>query len=128
MTNHIQANRDYYEDTVRPGYTPYVYPHPLTQELVLSGAPGDQTLSLAWQVRTILPLTTTWTIDYTGPGGVESPVTGLSGEVRVYTLTGLTNYAWYTVTLTAVGTAPRLTDTVRLMPTDRFTYLPAVRK
>jgi len=27
---HIVANRDYYNDTQRPGYTPYTYPHPLT--------------------------------------------------------------------------------------------------
>jgi len=26
---HIQANRDYYDNTQKPGYTPYVYPHPL---------------------------------------------------------------------------------------------------
>jgi hypothetical protein len=26
---HVKINRDYYEDTQRPGYTPYVYPHPL---------------------------------------------------------------------------------------------------
>ena len=26
---HIQANRDYYNDKSRPGYTPYQYPHPL---------------------------------------------------------------------------------------------------
>jgi hypothetical protein len=27
----VQANRDYFNDTMRPGYAPYVYPHPLTQ-------------------------------------------------------------------------------------------------
>ena len=27
---HIQENRDYYNDTPRPDYTPYTYPHPLT--------------------------------------------------------------------------------------------------
>jgi hypothetical protein len=26
---HIKANRDYFNDTVRPGYVPYTYPHPL---------------------------------------------------------------------------------------------------
>ena len=29
--DHIQENRDYFNDTPRPGYTPYVYPHPLVQ-------------------------------------------------------------------------------------------------
>ncbi len=29
--DHIKENRDYYNDTQKPGYTPYTYPHPLTQ-------------------------------------------------------------------------------------------------
>ena len=27
---HIKENRDYYNNTVKPGYVPYAYPHPLT--------------------------------------------------------------------------------------------------
>lgn len=29
LTNFIKPNRDYFEDTAKPGYTPLVYPHPL---------------------------------------------------------------------------------------------------
>lgn len=29
MRDHIQEGRDYFNDTQKPGYTPYVYPHPL---------------------------------------------------------------------------------------------------
>jgi hypothetical protein len=29
--NHIQSGRDYYNNTAKPGYTPYTYPHPLVQ-------------------------------------------------------------------------------------------------
>ena len=29
--NYIVANRDYFTNTSKPGYTPYTYPHPLTQ-------------------------------------------------------------------------------------------------
>jgi hypothetical protein len=48
---------------------------------------------------------------------------------RVYTLTGLSNYTWYTVTLNAMlNNTPFLTDSVRLMPTDIFVYLPLVLK
>ncbi len=32
--DHIQENRDYYNDTQRPGYAPYEYPHPLTLTLL----------------------------------------------------------------------------------------------
>ena len=30
--NYIQLNRDYFNGLAKPGYTPYVYPHPLTQD------------------------------------------------------------------------------------------------
>lgn len=30
-SNHIRANRDYFDHTVKPGYTAYPYPHPLTR-------------------------------------------------------------------------------------------------
>ncbi|MCK4233683.1 T9SS type A sorting domain-containing protein [candidate division WOR-3 bacterium] len=32
MGEHIQENRDYYNDTQRPGYSPYTYPHPLVTD------------------------------------------------------------------------------------------------
>jgi hypothetical protein len=48
---------------------------------------------------------------------------------RTFTLTGLTNYVWYNVTLNAMldGTS-WLTDTITAMPTDRLVYLPLVLK
>jgi hypothetical protein len=127
MTYHIQEGRDFYNDTSRPGYTPYVYPHPLTWELVLIGSPDDETIHLDWTVHAYLPPTSTWRIDYyseTTPSAVSH--TNIVSPTRAYTLTGLTNYTWYTVTLTAVGTTSALTDTVHAMPTDRFVYLPLV--
>ena len=30
VADHIKENRDYYNDTKKPGYSPYTYPHPLT--------------------------------------------------------------------------------------------------
>jgi hypothetical protein len=128
MDHHIQEGRDYYNDTPRPGYTPYVYPHPLTEELVLTGKPGDETIYLDWTVHAYLPPTSTWRITYyseTAP----SPVihAGIVSPTRAYTLTGLINYEWYTVTLNAiVDSTPILTDTVRVMPTDIFVHLPLV--
>lgn len=40
MTDHIQAGRDYFDETERPGYTPYVYPHPLNDGSAGGGAAG----------------------------------------------------------------------------------------
>jgi hypothetical protein len=93
--------------------------------LTLSGTSGNQVIQLTWEVNTTLPSTTTWTISYAGPAGDEpSPIEGIPSETRAYTLTGLTNYEWYTVTLTTVGVTPILSDTVSVMPTDRLIVLP----
>ena len=122
---HIQENRDFFNDTLRPGYTPYPYPHPLTQELDLAGTAAHQSIFLTWTLDTSLPLTTTWDLVYLGPVGDQpSPILGLPAATRAYTLTGLTNYAWYTITLNT--TPPLLTDTIRLMPTDQLDYLPII--
>lgn len=97
--------------------------------LTLSGSAGNGMISLAWVVNVTLPVSTTWTIAYTGPAGDQpSPITGIAEPARSYTLTGLTNYAWYDVTLTAVGTSPVLSDTIHRMPTDKLVFLPLVRK
>ena len=87
--------------------------------------PGDQAIYLSWTVNVTLPATTTWTIAYDGPAGVPpSPIIGLAEPTRSYTLTGLTNYTWYTVTLTT--DPPMLTDTVSVMPTNVLLYMPLV--
>jgi hypothetical protein len=130
MTHHIQEGRDYHNDTPRPGYTPYEYPHPLTQDLVLSGAPADEAIHLNWSVAawTYLPPTTTWQITYTSQTGTLYPaITGIISPTRAYTLTGLANYQWYTVTLRAmVGATSILSGSVRVMPTGILVYLPLV--
>ena len=52
-----------------------------------------------------------------------------SSASRAYTLTNLTNYEWYTVTLNAMlDTTVLYSDTVTVMPTDRFVYLPVLLK
>jgi hypothetical protein len=98
--------------------------------LALNGSVDDQTLRLNWQVNVTLPVTSTWRIAYDGPTGDEaSPITGIIGPTPVYTLTGLTNYTWYTVTLNAMlGSTPWLTDSLQAKPTDIFEYLPVIQK
>ena len=94
------------------------------------GISADQSIHLGWRANITLPLTTTWTISYDGPAGsLSSPITGLPEPTRLYTLTGLTDYTPYTVTLNAMlDNTPFLTDTVTVMPTDNAIYLPSVLK
>jgi hypothetical protein len=124
---HVVEGRDFING-VRPGYTPYVYPHPLTWELDLHGAPGDGAIQLDWSMHAYLSPTSTWRITYyseTAPAPVT--YTNIVSPTRAYTLPGLTNYEWYTVTLNAmVDATPILTDTVRVMPTNLFVHLPLV--
>ena len=98
--------------------------------LQLHGTPANQAIHLFWTISGTLPATTTWQIDYqSAAGSMYPPFTGILSPTRAYTLTDLTNYTWYTVTLNAmIDATPFLTDTVRVMPTDRFVYLPLVSK
>lgn len=98
--------------------------------LALRGFPGDRRIHLAWTIDVTPPTTATWQLDYDGPLGDEpAPITGIAGSSRAYTLTGLTNYAWYTITLNAMlDSSPWLTDTISLMPSDILVYLPLVSK
>jgi hypothetical protein len=126
---HIQEGRDFFNAS-KPGYTPYVYPHPLTWELDLHGTPAEGAIHLDWAVHAYLPPTSTWRITYYGET-VPSPVVEtetLTNTARAYPLTGLTNYEPYTVTLSTVGVTPPLSDTVTVMPTDIFVYLPVALK
>jgi len=99
-------------------------------ELVLNGTPADQSIHLTWTVTGDLPATSTWQIDcQSQTGTLYTPITGLISTTRAYPLTSLTNYTWYTVTLSGMlESTPFLTDTVKIMPTDIFIYLPIVLK
>jgi parallel beta-helix repeat protein len=96
--------------------------------LELHGTPSDGTIHLTWEVNATLPSATDWRIAYEGgPGNPPSPISDIISPTRAYTLTGLSNYVWYTVTLNAMlDSTPFLTDTVRVMPTDIFVHLPLV--
>jgi len=98
--------------------------------LALHAGPADHAIHLSWAVNTTLPPTTTWRIIYTGPSGdPASPITGLPEPTRSQSLTGLTNYTLYSVTVNAMldGT-PVLTETVTAMPTDRLVVLPQIAR
>jgi hypothetical protein len=99
-------------------------------ELVLHSTSGDGALYLTWIVNVTLPATSTWLIDYRSQSGtLYTPITGITGTARAYTLVGLTNHVWYTVTLNAMaGGTPLLTDTIHAMPMGHFVYLPLILK
>jgi hypothetical protein len=91
------------------------------EPLALHGAPGNQIIYLDWRINITLPASATWRIT-TYSQTITSTLTATVplSTTRAYTLTNLTNYTWYTVTLNAMaGTTPILTDTVRVMPTDQ---------
>ncbi|MFZ6028749.1 MAG: hypothetical protein ACOYYS_13620 [Chloroflexota bacterium] len=93
--------------------------------LTLNGMPGNRAVTLNWHLDGTLPATTTWTIAYEGPAGDQpSPIAALPEATRTYELTGLSNYTWYTITLTT--DPPLLADSIRIMPTNRAIYLPLV--
>jgi hypothetical protein len=100
-------------------------------DLELWGAPADQQIRLDWRVNNVtLPISTTWTISYQGSAGDEpSPISGIISPTRTYSLTGLSNYEWYTVTLSGmVAETEILSDTVAVMPTDMFIHLPLIQR
>jgi len=109
---------------------PHYGPRPVDESppLTLSASPADQAIHLTWTVNTTLLPTSTWQIDYYSQT-VTSPLskTNIISPTRAYSLAGLTNYTWYTVTLNGMlDSTPFLTDTVRVMPTDIFVYLPLI--
>lgn len=101
-----------------------------TASLTLHASPGDERIALAWEVNTVLSPTTTWRITYLGPPGDQpSPISGLPEPTRAYTLTGLTNFTPYILTLDAMQDgAPVLSETVTVIPTDIFLHLPVAIK
>ncbi|MFZ6028744.1 MAG: right-handed parallel beta-helix repeat-containing protein [Chloroflexota bacterium] len=114
-------------DGERRDAAPDIGAYELQPALRLHGTPGDRAITLAWEVNTSLPATSTWTISYDGPTGDDpSPVGGIDAAARTYTLTGLANYTWYTITLSSEPAL--LSDTIRVMPSDRTIYLPLVRR
>jgi hypothetical protein len=101
-----------------------------TPALDLRGAAGNGLIHLTWSVNTALPAGSEWQIQYEGPAGDQpSPVTGIPAAARAYTLTGLTNHTWYTVTLQAVQAgSPILSDSVAAMPAGHLIYLPSIAR
>jgi len=92
--------------------------------------PGNKQLMLKWSASASgLPSGTTWKITYATGGSTPSVSPNLATNTRSYTLTGLQNYKMYQVTLSAEQSGQTiLSITKNALPTDRFIYLPGIRK
>ncbi len=94
--------------------------------LILHGTPRSHGLDFNWTISAALSPTSTWRISSYSQT-VPITIDNIVSPTRAYPLNGLTNYVWYTVTLNAMlDTTPLLTDTIKLMPTDQFVYLPLI--
>ncbi len=112
------------------GNAPDIGAFEFTPSLTLRGVPGDRTVYLTWQVNATLPPTSTWRVDYYTQTASIYTATDPYSTTRSLVLTqNVHNYQWYTVTLHAMlGQTSWLSDTVRVMPTDRFVYLPLIMR
>jgi hypothetical protein len=106
---------------------PDVGAYEFVPRLSLVGVPSDEMIHLNWRVNAALPSTTTWHVDYyTQTASVYTATNPISATRSIVLVEHVHNYQWYTVTLSTVGTMPILSDTVCVMPTDRFVYLPLI--
>ncbi len=96
----------------------------------LYGSPGDTEIYLTWEISEDLPATAVLQIQYVGPKGTTpSPITNISQNMNQYVLTGMKNYTFYEITLLAIDNGEViLTDTIQVMPTDIFSFLPFIAK
>ena len=112
------------------GTAPDIGAYEQVPAVVLSGGPGDRTIYLNWTINIALPVTSSWRIDYyTQTAHVYSATDPLS-VTRSFVLTEhVEDYQKYTVTLHAMlGETSWLSDTVRVMPTDKLVHLPLVMR
>jgi hypothetical protein len=105
-------------------------PHEFDPSLALRGTGGNRIIYLDWTANVSLPVTSTWQMSYytTTAASVVVDTATLTNTARAYTLTDLENGRWYTVTLSTVGVAPPLSDTVAVRLMERFVYLPLVMR
>lgn len=96
--------------------------------LRVHAAPRDREALLSWRVNATVPATSTWQINYQSDAGTAHvPISGIPRDTRAYRLTGLSNYVWYTITLSAmIDSTPWLMGSARVMPTDCSLYVPLV--
>lgn len=126
-----------FEGDPRPfGSRPDIGADEFTPILYLRASPRDRVIYLRW-TEFEDPELASYVITYTyGTGGRDasqgpSPISNLPMATRTYSLTDVANYAFYTVTVAACDGSDAdlaVSNSVSVMPTDIFVYLPAVMK
>jgi len=126
-----------FEGDLRPfGTRPDIGADEYTPILYLTAIPHDRAIYLSW-TEFEDPALDSYAITYTyGLGGSDasqglSPISGIPPATQVYSLTEVTNYVFYTVTVAARDESNAdlaVSNSVRVMPTDIFVYLPLAVK
>jgi parallel beta-helix repeat protein len=110
--------------------------HQDSPTLDLTATPDDQAIYLIWAEFEDAALDS-YVITYTyGTGGSDasqgpSPIRDIPTTTHVYSLTDVANYVFYTVTVTARDENDVdliMSNSVRVMPTNFFVYLPLILK
>lgn len=98
--------------------------------LTLQGIPANEAVYLAWELNDELPAGSSWHVEYAGPAGDQpSPITDIPLSSGSFALSGLENYEFYTITLSAMVDGESLLEaTISIMPTDIFVFLPLTQK
>jgi hypothetical protein len=131
---HVGVIRDFEGDPRPYGDRPDLGADEYLPTPYLRAMPRDGVIHLTW-TQLEDPALASYAITYTygvvgspanqGP----SPILGISPAGRTYSLTGVTNYVFYTMTVAARdgGDADlAVSNSVRVMPTDIFVYLPSI--
>jgi hypothetical protein len=126
-----------FEGDLRPfGDRPDVGADEYVPVLYLRATPQDRAIGLSW-TQFDHPALDSYVITYTyGTGGRpakqgSSPIEDVLLTVQTYSLTDVSNYVFYTVTLAARDGSDAdlvVSNSVRVMPTDIFMYLPLTMK
>jgi hypothetical protein len=77
MAEHLKKNRDYYNNTQRPGYKPYTYPHPLTIQFSPPPKTDFNAPTVPQNVRVVS--TTSRTIQIAWDSSTDTGGSGLAG-------------------------------------------------
>lgn len=98
--------------------------------LAVTGRSADGYAEIAWDCDCELPGDATWVVDYTGNIETSTAEMGnLPLDTRTVQIDGLTNYEYYSVTVSAVSAEGEIlySNTVTVLPTNMSIYLPVAQ-